>query len=327
MKNETCHGGKFSKERLTILLAANASGTERFKPLVIGKFAKPRAFKNVKSLPVDYRSNKKAWMNSDLFANWLLDVDKKMKREKRNILMLIDNCPAHNTIPKMKNVTVKFLPPNTTSMLQPLDQGIIKNFKTFYRAEVVKTMLTNLDNGVKTNIDVLQAIHMTTKAWNSVSEATIRNCFLHCGIMDTSVTTTPETGINNNIVEFQKEWEDLNSRMLVQSQISLDEFVNIDNSALVCGHLSEAEIIESVCGENIENLSDEDDEELSDKTVKKVSEKSVRLALSSVQAYIESTDDVPDEIFSNISSLEFFVEQCVVKNKSQKKITDFFAKN
>jgi len=36
-KNEKCHGGKHSKERVTILLATNMSGTEKLKPLIIGK--------------------------------------------------------------------------------------------------------------------------------------------------------------------------------------------------------------------------------------------------------------------------------------------------
>lgn len=39
-------GTKNSKERITILFCANASGTHKLKPLVIGKSLKPRCFKN-----------------------------------------------------------------------------------------------------------------------------------------------------------------------------------------------------------------------------------------------------------------------------------------
>ena len=59
-KGKRCHGGKLSKERITVALTANMIGTEKLQPLVIGKFAKPRCFKNVESLPVDYYNNKKA---------------------------------------------------------------------------------------------------------------------------------------------------------------------------------------------------------------------------------------------------------------------------
>ncbi|CAG8787705.1 15954_t:CDS:1, partial [Acaulospora morrowiae] len=40
----------------------------------------------------------------------------------RNVLLIMDNCPAHvaGTL-DIANIEVKFLPPNTTSKLQPLD--------------------------------------------------------------------------------------------------------------------------------------------------------------------------------------------------------------
>ena len=41
-RGERCTGGKQSKERLSILVGANMSGTEKLKLLVIGKAAKPR---------------------------------------------------------------------------------------------------------------------------------------------------------------------------------------------------------------------------------------------------------------------------------------------
>lgn len=59
-KGEKCHGGKHNKERLTVLLAANMDGSEKFKPLVIGNAMKPRCFKGVKSCPTTYRFNKKS---------------------------------------------------------------------------------------------------------------------------------------------------------------------------------------------------------------------------------------------------------------------------
>ena len=50
------------------------------------------------------------------------------------ILMVLDNAPAH---PQMlqdlhSNIKLVFLPPNTTSLLQPMDQGVIRMFKTHF---------------------------------------------------------------------------------------------------------------------------------------------------------------------------------------------------
>jgi len=46
LKGEQCKGGKFSKEKITVLLYRNMAG-DMEKPLVIGKAAKPRCFKNI----------------------------------------------------------------------------------------------------------------------------------------------------------------------------------------------------------------------------------------------------------------------------------------
>ena len=68
-----------------------------------------------------------------------------IERERRKILMLVDNCPAHPNIANLKAVTLKFLPSNTTSCLQPMDQGIIQNLKIVYRRLVVEHVLRSLE--------------------------------------------------------------------------------------------------------------------------------------------------------------------------------------
>jgi hypothetical protein len=56
-KGETCHGGKHSKDRLTVLLCVNSEGSDKQVPIVIGK---SRCFKDVKNLPIKYHANSKA---------------------------------------------------------------------------------------------------------------------------------------------------------------------------------------------------------------------------------------------------------------------------
>ncbi|GFV98179.1 tigger transposable element-derived protein 6 [Trichonephila clavipes] len=103
-KKEKCHGGKHSKERLTILLAVNMDGSEKITPLVIEKSEKPRCFKGINSFPTKYRSNKKAWMTTELFNEWLISLNSDMKSEKRHILLFLDNCTVHNNAPPLSNV-------------------------------------------------------------------------------------------------------------------------------------------------------------------------------------------------------------------------------
>ncbi|GFS85783.1 tigger transposable element-derived protein 6 [Trichonephila clavipes] len=192
-KKEKCHGGKNGKERLTILLAVNMDSSEKITPLVIGKSAKPRCFKCINSFPTKYRSNKKAWMTTKLFNEWLISLNSDM-REKRHILLFLDNCSVHNNAPPLSNVKLQFFPLNSTSKLQPLDLGIIHNFKTFYRREVVKSVLNNLENQQNvTTISILTALIMIGKAWRAVTPLTIHSCFKKSGFPSPNLVDVDDT--------------------------------------------------------------------------------------------------------------------------------------
>ena len=57
-------GIKESKQRLTMLIEANMSGEDKLDPLIIGKSANPRCFREVHHIPLLYCSNTKTWMTS-----------------------------------------------------------------------------------------------------------------------------------------------------------------------------------------------------------------------------------------------------------------------
>jgi hypothetical protein len=129
-------GRKKMKERITVMLTCNASGTEKLKPLLIHKHQNPRAIKNIekKSLPVNYYWNIKAWMQTSIFNDYLANLNRYMRSQNRNILLLLDNAPTHSvseTI-NLSNIKIHFLPPNTTAFLQPCDAGIINSFKVIF---------------------------------------------------------------------------------------------------------------------------------------------------------------------------------------------------
>lgn len=185
---DTCHGGKKSKERLTVMVGANMTGSDKLKLLVIGKSAKPRCFKNIdiSSLPVKYSNNKTAWMTSEIYESWLHEFDRKFQKQNRKVLFFLDNCPAHPKIlsQQLKAIHVVFFPPNMTSKLQPMDQGVIKNIKHLYRKKMMQRTLRSLDSGKKRNdIDVLESITLLHQSWHDVKQSTIINCFKKAGFI------------------------------------------------------------------------------------------------------------------------------------------------
>nr|XP_006817587.1 PREDICTED: tigger transposable element-derived protein 4-like [Saccoglossus kowalevskii] len=116
-------------------------------------------------------------MVSDLFIEWLHKLVKKYAR-KEKFSCSSTTGPAHPAVKNLKAIKLVFLPPNTTSKLQPMDQGVIRNFKCFYRQRVVQRMLVNLDSGeTLPTINVKDAIDMLHSSWHKVTDTTIANCF------------------------------------------------------------------------------------------------------------------------------------------------------
>ena len=179
-KTESAHGTKSSKERLTVLVASNMTGSDKNPLLVIGKSQKPRCFKNQKSLPTDYSANKSSWMTSEIFTTWIKQLDARFDSEGRTVAMLLDNCAAHPKVPKLAVITLYFLPPNTTSVTQPMDQGIIQNLKCHYRRQLVERMSECIEENQSFSVTVLDALHLLKGAWDRITPETISNSHRQC---------------------------------------------------------------------------------------------------------------------------------------------------
>ncbi|GFW18749.1 tigger transposable element-derived protein 1 [Trichonephila clavipes] len=102
------------------------------KPLLINKSLRPRALKgkDLKQLSVHWMANLKAWMTTAIFTEWfnncfVPEVEAYMKEKSLDfkVLLIVDNAASHPEL-EHPNVQLVFLPPNTTSLIQPLDQGI-----------------------------------------------------------------------------------------------------------------------------------------------------------------------------------------------------------
>ena len=77
-RGAACHGGKKSKQRMTVTFLVNAAGGKE-TAIVIWKSAKPRCFKSidVHNLPVTYYSQPKAWMTADILVSVLTKLNRK----------------------------------------------------------------------------------------------------------------------------------------------------------------------------------------------------------------------------------------------------------
>ena len=72
-------------------------------------------------------------MTALLFTEWANQLNNKFRLTGRKVLLLMDNCSAHPHDLQLSNIKFLLLPPNTTSRSQPMDAGVIANFKQLYR--------------------------------------------------------------------------------------------------------------------------------------------------------------------------------------------------
>lgn len=252
-------------------------------------------------------------MTTDLFIAELNKFDADMNKQKRKVVLVIDNCSAHVNLPSFKSIKIEFLPPNTTSKLQPLDQGIIKNFKSFFRKEVVRQFLVDTELGNTSSINVLQAIRLADKAWRNITAKTIVNCFKSCGFIANDINSETE---RNNISENETicdEWENLN--------IDFEDFVSVDDEVAVCGDLSDMDIVESMSQNN--DIDDDGNDE--QQIVNIINEKEAKQRAIELRSFLEKYSDTSEDIFSAMHALESFIDKKIIFKKSkQPKITEYF---
>lgn len=131
--------GMFFKDRLSTIMCANTDGTAKVDMSIIGKAKGPRCFNDTPS-PLKYFSQANAWSDTATFRKWWCEVFLPFVRRFTHepALLLMDGCVSHgDLVDDRGQVTIKFYPPNCTSVHQPMDMGIIAKTKCNYRKELL----------------------------------------------------------------------------------------------------------------------------------------------------------------------------------------------
>ena len=137
--------------------------------LVICKSKKSRCFKHLsdKSRPADVHGfyNPTLWMASDVMYAVLTSFNRKLLLEQRKVVLILNNAYCHpkSIIDSFSQIKIIFMPKNTTLRLQPLDAGVIQNFKVTYRKRLVKCVLARINEyssatSIIKDVNILMAI-------------------------------------------------------------------------------------------------------------------------------------------------------------------------
>ena len=95
-------------------------------------------------------------MNTQLFTEWILALEGKFRKERRRILLLLDNFKCHEVDLELTHVEILFLPPRTTSKSQPMDQDIIHNLKQLYKKKLVEHYWSEAKSGQVKEINLFR---------------------------------------------------------------------------------------------------------------------------------------------------------------------------
>lgn len=330
-KGQSVVGGKSSKDRVTLMLCSNMSGTDKLKPLIIGKTKKPQVLKrvynmSVADLPVDYYSSQNGWMTGFIFDSWLSKWNSRLARQGRNILLLLDNAPSH-VVDTYSNITIQFLPPNTTAKIQPMDQGILRLVKLAYRARITDMYLDSIINNEEAKsiirkMDIKVACDFVVQAWNSIREVTIQKCFSKAGFL-TSVDQPTE-----DPHPYSDVWQGIQQAMNIDT--TFEDFATADDGIESSEHLTEAEIVQAVLNDCKEHEEDpegnngDDIEELQDSLnneENKIQTSQDFLVMISHQRAFLQRHKLPTD---NIDALEQTVLNHKLRKTCQSSITAFF---
>ncbi|KFD63304.1 hypothetical protein M514_24484, partial [Trichuris suis] len=184
-------GFKAFKDRVTLALCGNAEG-HMIKPGLVYRAKNTHAIqnKNKKHLPVFWQHNRNAWVTALLFTEWfhqcfIPEVKKYLQEQGLafKVLLIIDNAPSHPDSIAHENEMI-LLPANTTSLLQPLDQGVTHRVKATYTRLVFDMIRAAMDPNPDLSIldcwksfTIADAITFTKLAMDELTSERVNVCW------------------------------------------------------------------------------------------------------------------------------------------------------
>ena len=204
-------------------------------------------------------------MNSEIFAEWIKkDFVPAVKRHQRaqNIrspkaLLLMDNCSAHPEELKTRDgsVTCMSLPPNTTSLIQPMDQGVLQAMKNRYKRKLLLKVICGQDLDPTQNIKELvkqhtvkNALYMLADAWEEGNADSIFKAYSTLQIHPNVRTNVSEPEPEN--ISTEPIMDILNSVANREglSASDVEDRLNVEIELPASPQLSDEQILESVVG-------------------------------------------------------------------------------
>lgn len=166
--------------RLVYLGCVNADGSERAPLFVVGETEFRVDRKVVEEWGVWYQSNRRGWLNVEMFHGWLVRFGEWVSKkggEERKVLLLVDGWNGHGgagLMPAVRNVEVRFLPNEEGNAIKPFENGIVRGMKVRYRKAQVEQAMDMMDieeeygGGEVFDLDAMTGIWTMKSIWDGL---------------------------------------------------------------------------------------------------------------------------------------------------------------
>ena len=272
-------GTKLSKERVTLNVCSNAAGTCKIPLQMIGKSQRPRCFRNVQPdlIPVDYTGQKSAWMTTAIFIKWFHETVVPKVREHMTSIgvvparacLLLDNCPAHPNSEELVSddglIFAKYLPPYVTSLIQPMDQGVIQTIKMRYKHKLLRKLVIEEEAGMSPKdfikgIDLRVTADLVGEAWSEVSPTTLQRSWRKI-IPDVESADGPVDAPEPPSGEIQHEVEQMLTTLGSSDPVqAAAEYLEADEGDPGYQLMTDEEICQSVMPQSVSEVGESDAE-------------------------------------------------------------------
>lgn len=268
-------------------------------------------------------------MTSALFFDWLRRFDKYVQQKKdRKVALILDNCSAHGTMEKLPyfaNVTVIFLPPNSTSKVQPMDAGIIAAMKVKYRRYQMERALDLAEEDVLNiyKVDILSAMRAFKRIWRSLPPSLIRNCWKHTGILPNRAPEWNRMEIRTLVGEdIDAIQEHVTNFSAPRQRNRLEMILNPEGEdEHIIQHVSDIQLVSNIMEYGAEGSSSEESE---DEEVVPLCTKEVLRSVAVVKRFFESEECPDRNLLRGLRSCQGRLRTQRSQQNHQTRIDDFF---
>ena len=327
-------GKKLDKTRITVNLCCNEDGSDKLPLWFIGTAQRPRCFvQNHINYPENkgffWYWNSTAWMNYIIMVEWLRWFD---NRAQCPVLLLMDNFSAHEAAVELikesnqplKWTQIEWFPANTTSIFQPLDQGIIQNWKCYVKKQFLQFLVTEFDSGrdyTKTH-HVLRAIEWGIQAWELVESKTIINCWQKGFQLQSTNPWIESLDLIQDIQVTVKSVANIDQG--IQELVDIKDFIDPKEERIFD---SDQEITSQIVAHYSLSNQDQDQEGSVEDTVIKVSISEAITALNTLKLFQEQRDQLANQdLMAQLRKELRSLETEKVNSQKQSNLTDWLNK-